>query len=88
MVEYFNQIYFPENMILCVVGDADFDKLIAFVEKNFIVKEGKKQISIVKEKNISEIETRKGIDQANLIFGYHVPKDGEEKCYAAQFFQI
>jgi len=28
-------------MILCVVGDADFDELCDFVEKNFEIKKGK-----------------------------------------------
>ncbi len=84
MVEYFNKIYCPRNMILCVVGDADFEKLIKFAKDNFVKNSNEIQRIKVEEKNNSSIEERKGIDQANLVFGYHVPKDWEEKSYAAQ----
>src|SRR3989344_1715996 len=39
--EFFDRIYVPENMILAVVGDADFDKLCNFVENSFEKKKGK-----------------------------------------------
>jgi len=84
IVEKFNQVYKPNNMILCVVGDADFDKLIKFAEKNF----GKEKGEIPKQefnlKNESKIEKRKGIDQANLVFAYHVPLANDKKSYAAK----
>jgi len=83
IVERFNEIYVPENMILCVVGDADFDELCDFVEKNFESKKGK----IVKQKfnlkNETKIEKRKGIDQANLVFAYHVGLAREKSSYDA-----
>ena len=62
MVNKFKEIYKPNNMVLCVVGDVDFDKLVDFVEKNFKDKPGKK-ISIQKFnlKNESKNEKRKGI---------------------------
>jgi len=40
MVEKFKQAYQPNNLILCVVGDADFDKIVDFAEKNFTDKKG------------------------------------------------
>ena len=84
ILEKFKQVYTPNNMILCVVGDADFDKIIEFVEKNF----GNKKAQVPKQKfnlrNESKIETRKGIDQANLVFAYHVPLANDKKNYAAQ----
>ncbi|MFA6023041.1 MAG: pitrilysin family protein [Candidatus Pacearchaeota archaeon] len=80
----FDEIYVPENMILCVVGDANFNKLCKFAEKNF--KKGNRKTSYpkVEIKNGSEIEKRKSIDQANLVFAYHVPMPNEEKHHAAQ----
>src|SRR3989338_9827372 len=35
ILEKFKQIYEPNNFILCVVGDADFEQIIKFAEKNF-----------------------------------------------------
>ncbi len=79
----FKQIYKPNNMILCVVGDADFKKIVDFVEKNF----GKEKGEIPKQKfnlkNGSRIEERTGIDQANLVFAHHVPLAKDKKNYAA-----
>ena len=84
IVEKFKQVYTPNNMILCVVGDADFGKLVKFAEKNF----GKEKGEIPKQKfglkNESKIEKRKGIDQANLVLAYHVPLANDKKSYAAK----
>ncbi len=83
MIETFNEVYKPNNMILCVVGDADFSELVSFAEKNFGTEKGEiKQIE-VKEKIEKRIEERKGIDQANLVFAYHVPLADDPKNNAA-----
>ena len=83
VLEKFKQVYQPNNLILGVVGDADFKEIVEFAEKNF----GRKKGSIRKQKisirNESKFEKRKGIDQANLIFAYHVPVAGNKKSYAA-----
>ena len=79
----FKEVYTPNNMILCVVGDADFNEIIDFVKKNF----GNEKESIpnfrAQLKNKSGVEKRKGIDQANLVFAYHVPTFKDKKSYAA-----
>ena len=31
----FKELYQPNNLILCVVGNADFDEIVKFIEKNF-----------------------------------------------------
>ncbi len=79
----FKQIYTPNNLILCVVGGVDFGEVINFAKKNF--GNGKKKIPKQKiiSKNSFGIEKRKGVDQANLIFAYHVPIRKDEKSYAA-----
>jgi predicted Zn-dependent peptidase len=79
----FKQIYSPNNMILCVVGDCTFDFLVKFAEKNFKNEKGKVPIEKFGLENESKIEARIGIDQANLIFAHHVPIAKDEKSYAA-----
>lgn len=84
----FDEIYVPENMILCVVGDTDFDKVCDFAEKNF-EKIGKKiNYPKVELANGQNIEKRKSIDQANLVFAYHVPTPDNEKHYAAEVLSV
>ncbi len=84
IVKKFKEIYQPNNLILCVVGDASLEKIVRFAEKNFEDEKGKILQLKVKTKNKLEIETRKGIDQANLIFAYHVPLASDSKSYAAE----
>ena len=85
MIKKFKEIYKPNNMVLCVVGDVDFDKLVDFVEKNFKDKPGEKiPVQKFNLRNKSEVEKRKGIDQANLVFAHHVPLSTEKKSYAAK----
>ncbi len=84
MSEKFKEIYQPNNMILCVVGNADFGELVKFVERNFEKGKGVVPLPKIKLKNESKIEKRKGIDQANLVFAFHVPVSTDKKNYAAQ----
>ena len=84
MLEKFKEVYHPNNMILIVVGDADFEMIVKFAEENFPKTRGKLFLQDIKKKNESKIEKRKGIDQANLIFAYHVPLAGDKKSYAAE----
>lgn len=84
LVERFKKIYQPNNMILSVVGDADFDKLVKFAEDNFGNEKGSVKKLEVGIKNENKIEERKGIDQANLVFAYQVPLASDKKNYAAR----
>ncbi|MFA5020273.1 MAG: pitrilysin family protein [Candidatus Pacearchaeota archaeon] len=86
--EFFERIYTPENMILAVVGDADFDELCKFAEKNFKSKKGKIEMPKVILSNGESIEKRKGIDQANVVFAYHAPLPKDEKNYVAQVLSV
>jgi predicted Zn-dependent peptidase len=83
IVNKFNQVYTPNNLILCVVGDAKFEDIVKFAENNFGNRKGKVPNVKFSPKNASKIEKRKGIDQANLIFAYHVPLATNKKSYAA-----
>lgn len=84
IIEKFNQIYHPNNMILCVVGDADFDEIVKFAEENFEESHGKSFELKFGLKNESKTEKRKGINQANLVIAFHTPLAGDKKNYAAQ----
>ncbi len=84
ITDRFKQIYQPNNTILCVVGNADFEKIVEFAEKNFGKIKGKVPKIEFSTKNESRTEKRKGIDQANLVFAHHVPLAGNKKSYAAQ----
>lgn len=79
----FRQVYTPENMILCVVGDCNFDYLVKFAEKNFGNEKGKIPFEKFGIENDTQIEEREGIDQANIVFAYHVPLAEDRKSYAA-----
>lgn len=84
LIDKFKQIYQPNNMILGIVGDADFGEIVKFAEKNFGNIKGKVPEIEFSIKNGTKIEKRKGIDQANLVFAYHVPLSTNKKSYAAE----
>jgi predicted Zn-dependent peptidase len=84
LVKRFNDVYVSENMILCVVGDADFDTLCSFAEKAFMKKKGIVKKFDIKEKNSSNVEKRKGIDQVNFVFAYHSPKAGNSLAHTSE----
>jgi predicted Zn-dependent peptidase len=82
---FFDEIYVPENLILCVVGDANFKSLCDFAEKNFKKKKTQKLSKVIIEKRNNEmVERRKSIDQANLVFAYHTPLFYEKEYFSAQ----
>lgn len=84
MMKKFKEVYTPNNLILCVVGDANLNEIVRFAEKNFGNKKSKISIQKFNTKNASKIEKRKGIDQANLVFAYHVPLSTDKKSDAAK----
>ena len=83
IIKRFRQVYQPNNMILCVVGNTDFNKVVEFAKKNFGNTKGNLPKFKIVKKNESRTEKRKGIDQANLVFAHHVPTSKEKSNYAA-----
>jgi predicted Zn-dependent peptidase len=73
VAKFFREVYSPENFIVTLVGDADFEKVCDYMEKNFKAEGKKPKIVPIKDKNAETIEKREGIDQANLIFAFHAP---------------
>jgi predicted Zn-dependent peptidase len=88
ILKRFEEIYNPNNMILCVVGDAEFEDVVRFVQKNFGDKKGKIQLQSFGLRNESRVEKRRGINQANLVLAYHVPLANDNKCYAAKVLSV
>jgi len=88
IMKRFKEVYRPNNIVICVVGDADFEDIVKFAEKNFSDKRGKVAQYKIKKKNAFKIEKRKGIDQANLVFAYHVPLANDKKSYAAFLLNV
>jgi predicted Zn-dependent peptidase len=83
ILEKFKKVYTANNLILCVVGDCDFNSLIKFAETTFENEKGKISYEKFGLENGSRVEERTGIDQASVIFAYHVPVANEKNSYAA-----
>ena len=84
LVEKFKQVYTPNNLILCVVGDASFEDVLDYAEKNFGKEQGEVPKQAFNKVSDSHVESREGIDQANLVLAYHSPLAGDKKSAAAQ----
>jgi predicted Zn-dependent peptidase len=82
-----NEFYCPENSILCVVGNNNFDEIVKLAEKF----SPKKKFSI---KIFSEInpdfkkgnENREEVEQANIAIGFHFPFLSERDIAAGEIF--
>ncbi|MDE1848572.1 MAG: insulinase family protein [Nanoarchaeota archaeon] len=84
LISRFRQIYQPNNMILCVVGDADLSSLVRFAERSFKKESGFVPESKIVLNNAQKTECRRGVTQSNFIFAHHVPLAGDKKSYAAE----
>ena len=84
LISVFNSVYSPKNLVLVVVGNVDFEKIVRFAEKTFKNKNGRLGIQKIQMQNCYKIEKRKGIDQANMVFAYHVPLFWEKNSYASK----
>jgi predicted Zn-dependent peptidase len=82
--DFFKQNYSPENYIAALVGNADFDKICAYLEKNFEAEGKKPGVFGIKKKNAESIEERKGLDQAHFLFAIHAPLPGTREAYALE----
>lgn len=80
--------YSTENMFLTVVGKANFEDICEFGEKFFPKTKREIQEIPIAMRNAELIEKRKGIDQANFVFAYHVPKLVEKDRYSAEAIDV
>ncbi|NCN86570.1 insulinase family protein [archaeon] len=85
LVKRHKKYFTPNNLILTVVGNVNFEKIVDW-SKKFFSEKNKSRIPNYKFQfqNKRKIEKRKGIDQANLIFAFHSPLANDEKTHAAE----
>ena len=82
--DYYKNAYSPENYIVCIVGDGDFEKICAFLERNFVRLGKKMEERKIVKRNDEIVEEREGIDQANFIFAMHGPLSTDEEYYTLE----
>lgn len=84
----FNSAYSTNNMILSVVGKADFQEICKLGEKIFPFgnKGVRERIPAMQNQNL--IEKRKGVDQANLILAWHVPTLLDKRRYSIEALDV
>ena len=82
--DYFKKHYSPENFIVTLVGNADFEKVCEYLETNFKAEnKSLPKISPITLNKESE-ETRPGVDQAHFMFAMHAPLPQEKSKYALE----
>ncbi len=83
IIKKFGEVYKPNNFILCIVGDANFEDIVNFAEKTFLNNSfGKVSEFKINTKIEIKVEKRKGLDQANFVLAYHVPLSDDKLSYA------
>jgi len=81
------EIYIPENSVLCVVGNNDFDEIVKLAENFAVERKGKKsELPRIKARNLKNVEKRGDLQQANLALGFHFPYLGQKGRYVAEIF--
>ena len=85
VIKLFNSIYTTNNMIFSVVGNTTWNKVLEEAKKFPKTVRRIPSIPIVLKNGFS-IERRKGIDQAHEVLGFHMPRLGDKKRYAAEIF--
>jgi len=81
--------YQPSNLIVSVVGNADFSKIIDLCREFFKKSERKNIPSLsLKTRNSKFLEKRKHIDQAHLGFLFHLPNLRSRERYACDVMNV
>ena len=82
----FDEVYCPENYVVIIVGECDFEKVCDYLDKKFKKKGNEVKILAVNKKSGRTVEERPGIDQAHYMFGFHTPLIGEKGHDALKVF--
>jgi len=81
------KMYVPGNSVLCVVGNNDFDEVVEMAESMCVDGEDVNiKVPEIKKIDIKSSEKRKGVEQTNLVLGFHFPYAGEDGRYVAELF--
>src|SRR3989344_7232296 len=73
VADYYRQHYSPEQYVMTIVGNCDFEQVCRWLEKRFDAGTNMHKKLAIQKKNAESIEEREGIDQAHFIFGVHAP---------------
>lgn len=84
VANYFEKAYAPEEYIITIVGNADFDKICDYIKTKYSPKKKSLQRSQIIKRNIETTEKRPGIDQAHFIFAIHAPSPPDKDYYALE----
>jgi len=76
--------YSTNNMILTLIGKADFQEICEIARKIFPKTQKKVEERKIAVRNCKLIEKRKGLEQANLVLGHHAPNLKDKNRYAAE----
>lgn len=82
--EYFKKKYSPENYIITIVGNANFEKVCEYLEKSFEPENKTTKALEIKKKNAESTEEREGIDQAHFVFAVHAPESTSKERYTLE----
>jgi predicted Zn-dependent peptidase len=85
VLEIFDSVYSTNNLIFSVVGNSDWESVLAEAKKFPKINKKINLLPII-PKNTESIEKRKGIDQAHEVIGFHRPKLTDKNRYAAEIF--
>ncbi|MDD5191814.1 MAG: pitrilysin family protein [Candidatus Nanoarchaeia archaeon] len=85
IIHLFNSFYSTNNMVFSVVGKCEWEQVLEEAKKFSKTQKQIKKIPIIL-RNGNIVEKRKGIDQAHLVFGFHIPKLIDKNRYAAEIF--
>jgi len=82
--DFYKKAYTPENYLVSIVGNADFEEICNYFEKSF--KKENKGLNCVpiKKKNRNIDVKREGIDQANFILAMHAPLATDPEHYTLE----
>ena len=88
MLKWHDSNYYPENMIIAVVGNVEIDNVLEILNQRLKKSPASKKIikTDVKLKNENLIEKRKDINQAHIVFGAHMPTLKDKLRYASYAF--
>ncbi|MBI5803761.1 insulinase family protein [Candidatus Pacearchaeota archaeon] len=82
--DYFKNVYNPKEYIITLVGEADFEKVCDYIEKNFAPNNKVYSAKKIELQNKETIEKRKDIDQSHFVFAFHAPKQTEKDYFALE----
>ncbi len=83
-----HEVYSPKNIVVSIVGNADFNDVMQKVKEKFYSNRPFKPIKSLRAgiNYGSHIEKRKNIHQASIAIGIHAPSTSEKMKYAAEAF--